>query len=104
LGRRLLYVTAGLAYGQIDTPADLEAFNGNRFPASVSKVKAGWTAGAGAEWMLARNWSAKLEYLYLDLGNVSAFGAQIPAIPLVGIGYIWKMQDHIVRAGVNYHF
>jgi len=100
----LLYATAGLAYGQIDASADDQGQNGNRFPGSVSKINAGWTAGAGAEWMLARHWSAKLEYLYLDLGNVSAFGAQIPAAPPFGVGYTWKTQDHIVRGGVNYHF
>src|SRR6185369_11075242 len=95
----LLYASGGLAYGQIDASADNISLNTNRFPASVSKTKAGWTAGAGGEWMLARNWSAKLEYLYLDLGDVSAFGAQVPAAPPFGINYTWKMQDHIVRAG-----
>lgn len=28
----------------------------------------GWTAGGGAEWAFSPNWSAKLEYLYSDIG------------------------------------
>lgn len=99
----LIYATGGLAYGQIDASANLRylAITVFNFPASVSKIKAGWTAGGGAEWMFAHNWSTKIEYLYLDLGDVSAFGA-VPAFARVG--YTWHTQDHIVRAGVNYHF
>ena len=38
--------------------------------ASVKDVKAGWTAGAGIEGALGGGWSAKLEYLYIDLGKL----------------------------------
>ncbi len=31
----------------------------------------GWTVGAGIEGVISGNWTAKLEYLYVDLGNVS---------------------------------
>ncbi len=54
--------------------------------------------GAGIEGALAPNWTAKLEYLYVDLGNdrlrrrCSAAGANVDFTP------------HIVRAGVNYKF
>jgi outer membrane immunogenic protein len=75
----LLYGTGGLAYGHVDTSANFsESDSGDdsvQAPASVSKTKVGWTAGAGAEWMFARNWSAKLEYLYVDLGSESAIGS-----------------------------
>ena len=57
----LLYATGGLAYGHDDASANTFFNNITQYPASVSKTKAGWTAGAGAEWMFARNWSAKLE-------------------------------------------
>ena len=73
----LLYGTGGLAYGHVDASANTQLFNGDgslfaEYPASISTTKVGWTAGAGAEWMFARNWSAKLEYLYVDLGSESA--------------------------------
>ena len=32
-------------------------------------MKAGWTAGAGIEVAFGGGWSAKLEYLYMDLGK-----------------------------------
>jgi outer membrane immunogenic protein len=55
---------------------------------------AGWTAGLGAEVGFAPHWSAKIEYLYVDLSD-SAF-----AITGVSNGY----RSNMIRAGVNYHF
>ena len=55
---------------------------------------AGWTLGAGAEFGFAPNWSAKIEYLYVDLAN-SNF-----VITGASNGY----RFGIVRAGVNYRF
>ena len=52
----LLYGTAGFAYGQVD------AFGFNN-------TRTGWTAGGGVEWMFAPHWSAKVEYLYVDLSS-----------------------------------
>ena len=37
---------------------------------SQREIRSGWTAGAGIEVGFAPNWSAKLEYLYADFGNV----------------------------------
>jgi outer membrane immunogenic protein len=76
-----------------------------RIVGAVIKTKVGWTAGAGAEWMFAHNWSAKLEYLYLDLGSDSAIGNFGPPIdPEIKIGYAWRTRENIARVGVNYHF
>jgi outer membrane immunogenic protein len=111
----LLYGTGGLAYGLVDASANfffVSTSSAGRFeyraPASVSNTKVGWTAGAGAEWMFARNWSAKLEYLYVDLGSESAIGTvtinQV-LVPPSAVGYTWhNTRENIVRAGVNYHF
>jgi outer membrane immunogenic protein len=110
----LLYGTGGLAYGHVDASANSQFFDTGvltvEFPASVSKTKVGWTAGAGAEWMFAHNWSAKLEYLYVDLGSESGIGhlkinGQVlidPGLPTVG--YTWRFRENIARVGVNYHF
>jgi outer membrane immunogenic protein len=106
----LLYGTGGLAYGHVDASANTQFFNSDGslfagFPASVSKTKVGWTAGAGAEWMFAHNWSAKLEYLYLDLGSDSAIGSFAPPVdPKFKVGYTWHTRENIARVGVNYHF
>ena len=80
----LFYGTAGLAFGEL---------RAQTFGWTESHTSAGWTIGAGAEVMFAPNWSAKLEYLYLDL-STSQF-----AITGVSNGY----SASVVRAGVNYH-
>jgi outer membrane immunogenic protein len=112
----LLYGTGGLAYGRVDASANwfLTTEDGagaalfeKQAPASVSKTKIGWTAGAGAEWMFARNWSAKLEYLYVDLGSESGIGDVISngqVDSTAKLGYTWHTRENIARVGVNYHF
>src|SRR6201997_5186108 len=81
----LFYGTAGLAFGEL---------KGQTFGLNESHTTAGWTAGLGAEVGLAPNWSAKIEYLYVDLSE-SQF-----AITGVSNGY----RFGTVRAGINYHF
>lgn len=81
----LFYGTAGLAFGEL---------RGETFGLAESHTNAGWTAGVGAEFGLTQNWSAKVEYLYVDLAN-SPF-----TITGVSNGY----RFGTVRAGVNYHF
>jgi outer membrane immunogenic protein len=81
----LFYGTAGLAFGEL---------SGQTFGFSESHTTAGWAAGFGAEVGLAPNWSARIEYLYVDL-STSQF-----AITGVSNGFSAGM----VRAGINYHF
>ena len=56
--------------------------------------------------MFAHNWSARLEYLYVDLGSESVAGNfPFPTDgPLPQTGYTWNFRENITRAGVNYHF
>jgi outer membrane immunogenic protein len=102
----LLYGTGGFAFGGVDNSANTQFSTtpGASAAASVNTTRTGWTAGAGAEWMFAHNWSAKLEYLYLDLGKSSATGNETPALTPVAATYTWHNQENIVRVGVNYHF
>jgi outer membrane immunogenic protein len=81
----LLYGTAGLAFGEL---------RGETFGLSESHNNAGWTLGFGAEYLFAPKFSAKIEYLYVDLNN-SNF-----SITGAGNGF----QFGVVRAGINYHF
>jgi outer membrane immunogenic protein len=82
----LFYGTAGVAFGEL---------RGLTFGGiSESHSNAGWTGGVGAEFGLAQKWSAKIEYLYVDLAD-SQF-----VVTGTQNGY----RFGLVRAGVNYHF
>jgi outer membrane immunogenic protein len=106
----LLYATGGLAYGSIETTSALTSITpalvGVTNVTSSSTTRVGWTIGGGIEAMFARDWSFKLEYLYVDLGNVSGSNTLITLPPVTGITASWdsKITDNIIRAGINYRF
>lgn len=89
--RAMIYATGGLAF--VDYKMTLSGFG---LTASSDTSKAGWTAGAGVEWMFAPQWSTKFEYLYIDTGNTSA--------TLFGVPFTGRAKDSIGRVGLNYHF
>jgi outer membrane immunogenic protein len=91
--RWLPYITAGGAYGNIT------ATNSNPGRGSASAEEFGWTAGAGLEYAFLGNWTAKIEYLYLDLDKFSC-GTACSAVVPNEVSY----QANIVRAGLNYKF
>jgi outer membrane immunogenic protein len=39
---------------------------------SMKGTRTGWTVGSGVEALLGGAWTAKIEYLYVDLGTQSA--------------------------------
>ena len=89
-GRWLPYVTGGAAFGNVKmTPAS---------GASTTDTRIGWTAGAGIEYAFLGSWSAKVEYLYADLGKATCEAATC------GIDTEVKFKANIVRVGLNYHF
>jgi outer membrane immunogenic protein len=86
--RVMPYFTGGLAVGDVHaTQVGI---------AGVSSTNVGWTVGAGVEYAVAGNWSAKLEYLYVDLGNVDCGACS--AVTNV------DFRANLVRAGVNWRF
>jgi len=58
--------------------------------------------GAGIEYAIDRNWSAKLEYLHVGLNNATYLNDLIPQVNGVNRGGGVTLGDEIVRAGVNY--
>lgn len=68
----LLYVTGGGAWAR-NTIEVTAAGGGISVGLSDTQIHAGWTAGAGLEWAFNRNWSAKVEYLYIDLAGATYF-------------------------------
>ena len=105
----LLYATGGLAYGSLQTDLALSTSTATGIPVTIgatkSTEKVGWTIGGGIETMFAGNWSAKIEYLYMDLGSVSN-SVLLPTaagFPL-GANVTSRVTDSIIRGGINYRF
>jgi len=94
-GPALWFVSGGAAVGDIQHRYD--GVPGNVFV--NNNTRWGWTVGAGAEYMFAPNWSAKLEYNYIDFGRSTI---QYSAVPTNRSE--WTDTVHTVKAGVNYHF
>lgn len=90
--RWLPYLTGGAAFG------DVEATRAGINPAGAHKVMTGWTVGGGVEYAFLGNWTAKVEYLYVDLGKFDC-GAACGA-PVDNVSF----QTNVVRAGLNYKF
>jgi opacity protein-like surface antigen len=83
-----LYLTGGLAVGEVDASYTGGIVGGPMGAVNVSSTKAGWTVGAGGERRLGQsNWTLKLEYLYMDFGSVSGAvaGTGAPVKTLFGI-------------------
>ena len=102
----LLYVTGGLAFGEVQTDTVLTSINALgaivATAGSSSKTHAGWTIGGGIEGNLGGNWTAKAEYLYMDLGTFDTT-VTVPAA-LIGANISSRVTDNIFRVGINYHF
>jgi outer membrane immunogenic protein len=78
MDRILPNVTGGWAYGRVYADFVSCAVT------CVAHTKSGWTA---FEWAFAPNWSAKVEYLHVDLGSFAA------AHPFVGsFGLVAKFK------------
>jgi outer membrane immunogenic protein len=121
--RILLYATGGFAYGKVDVDYVGGVNGGTLLAASTSTIHTGWTAGGGVEGAIDRNWTVKLEYLYMDLGSDGAsLGSattntvgplfqcpndarcQITATNITSSWASTRFTDHILRAGFNYRF
>ncbi len=107
----LLYGTGGFAYGQVATGGSVTGTGLAGTPLTVafpgtSSTRSGWTAGAGIEGRIIGNWTARLEYLYMDLGTVSAgpiaaTGILVPVRTTGAVSYSSHFTDNIVRVGLN---
>jgi outer membrane immunogenic protein len=100
-GPVLSYVTGGWAYGSVKTtytetlppggPANTGAFSSNQ-------NRGGWTWGSGVEASLGGNWTGKIEYLYVNLGD------RLDQFTLNGFGHAMStdIREQIFRVGLNY--
>jgi len=89
--RFMPYITGGAAFGNISASS----------PGLVgaSTTNAGWTIGAGLEFAITGHWTAKAEYLFVDLGKFNCgFNCGGGSVDNV------SFNSNILRAGVNYRF
>jgi outer membrane immunogenic protein len=108
-GRWLVYATGGLAVAEVKGEFRFtDTFSSLYETSAKSDLKTGWTVGAGIEAGIYKNLSVKAEYLYTDLGRVSATGIPgnmyVSAFPASAISHYIDLRSHIVRMGVNYRF
>ena len=88
-GRVMPYVTGGAAFGNVKMSTAL---------GSESETRVGWTLGGGVEAAIVGPWSAKVEYLYTDLGKANCTAATC------GTSTDVDFTTSLVRGGINYHF
>jgi outer membrane immunogenic protein len=89
-GSWLVFASGGFAWGRLtsnDVPSTL-------FPLNMKQNFTGWSAGVGAEYAIAPRWSAKVEYIFADLGrnDENFFGTVTPQ----------DLSFGSIRLGLNY--
>ncbi len=90
IDRFMPYVTGGAAIGDIKATAP--GFRG------MTQTRVGWTAGAGVEFNLTTSWTAKAEYLHVDLGKMNC-GLNCGVVANNSV----SLREDLVRGGINYH-
>jgi len=109
----LAYGTAGLAFGEADlsaawfSPSLSPKLSGGGTAYGRQDMRTGWTGGGGVEWMFLPKWSAKVEYVFYDLGTVTT----LPLQAVYGskglfsnASYQGRFNGDVLRAGVDYYF
>jgi outer membrane immunogenic protein len=102
----LVYATGGTAIADVKASFSFsDTFSPATESAAIQAIRHGWTAGAGVEAAIGNGWSLKAEYLYVDLGHLSATSTNLTAQ-----GTTWpdvfthslNLNSTIVRIGANY--
>ena len=129
--RFLVYGTGGVAFGEVQSAGDITLFGTvpgagrvalGTLSASGEETHVGWTAGAGVEGKLTEHFSARLEYLYADLGDARHEGPATLAITPAGLAALgqagiavppglsaesngdFSVDLHSLKLGLSYRF
>ena len=111
----LIYGTGGWAVGNVRSSASANFANQVTqggvttstpliFSGSSSQIQNGWTVGGGTEYMLTRNWTGKVEYLYYDLGSVTLVGTNSRFAGIASTMSNMPVHGQTFRVGANYKF
>ena len=103
--RTLLYVKGGAAWVHEKHTVGFTdlAFPASSYSGTTSKTLWGWTIGGGAEFAVSPNWSAKIEYNYIDLRD-EQFTFTFSPPQFFGAAGTLEQQLHVIKLGVNYRF
>lgn len=107
--RVLFYSKAGAAYAHTKYTDNWTApVIGTLFTGTADKTAVGWTVGFGAEYAFWNNWSAKLEYDFMDFGSKTipvngVIGPGVVNLPF-SAGLVNEQTIQEVKFGVNYKF
>jgi len=89
-GPWLLYGKGGAAWMDVDYTASAGALS-----VTNSQTRDGWLAGVGLEYMFHPNWTAKIEYDYMDFGSANL---------ATTLGVNVDTTINVVKGGINYKF
>jgi outer membrane immunogenic protein len=101
--RTMIFVKGGGAWAH--DRHDMISFIAPFVTIRVDDTRYGWVFGTGVEHAFLGNWSAKVEYDYLDFGTRSAHFAGLAAL-VTGLNENVDIRQHIhlVKFGLNYRF
>jgi outer membrane immunogenic protein len=122
--RVVFYVTGGLAYGELQSDYSIGFLGFPPVGISTKHTKAGYVVGGGVEGALGGNWTAKAEYLFMDLGSFDSGAATFASASTINLlntpqtgfntvidttvaatgSFNNRFRDHIFRVGLNYRF
>jgi outer membrane immunogenic protein len=106
--KTLVYVKGGAAWlnttHSLNVPTLLGGLGGLG-GASADSTTLGWLLGFGAEYAFTRNWSAFIEYDYMDFDKKSiAFNLVAPGAGTAVANVSIQNKLSIAKVGVNYKF
>jgi outer membrane immunogenic protein len=120
LDRGLIYVKGGGAWMNSGHSVNFPVIGGAAFPfngaslTSANSTTSGWLLGFGTEWMITRNWTAFIEYDYMDFrdnfggnngNNVNFLINPALTTPFaVNVNANIKQTLSVAKVGVNYKF
>lgn len=103
----LFYFKGGAAWANVKVTSgftdDVNNIPNLSYHASDEDVRWGWTIGGGVEYAFAQNWSVKLEYNYIDLGEDRVnfdYSSEITGPHRSDL----DLHMSVVKAGINYRF
>ncbi len=95
--RLMGYVTGGAAFGDVK-----QSFSpGIGINEGTTSNRVGWTIGGGVEYAFLQGWSAKVEYLHVDLGD---FICGVACSGVAANATHTTLTEEVVRGGFNYRF